>query len=131
MAAQLTETVWNMYLNRRGLIGKIVRDQISREGMTVKEASAQCKLAPATMNRVLAGDPKVTDVSLRQIEGGFGWPLRFFTYILDGDSEKIRRQEWVNPRPDLVQYTLDELAAIEREAAAGGKSQQEHDGDSG
>ena len=119
MAAQLTETVWDMYLNRRGLIGKIVRDQISRAGMTVKEASALCNVAPATMNRVLAGDPHVTDVSLRSIEGGFIWPLRLFTYILDGDMEKIRRLEWIQPRPDLVQFVLDELAAIERDSAAG------------
>ena len=113
---RLTERVFDMMMKRRGLVGRIVFDEIGYQRLTVKAAAKLTETSPAFLYRLKAGDARITDVKLRFIEGGFEWPSRFLTYVIEGDVDHVRMLptgiDRGEVREELLQFTLEEMAKL-------------------
>jgi plasmid maintenance system antidote protein VapI len=113
---RLTDKVLAMMDKRRKLVGRLVRDESKYRGLTSKMAAAECHMAKVTMDRVRAGNSRVTMDTLIQVAGGFGWPLRFLVQIVDGDIERVRQSPvgtgHGEVRADILQIALDEMAQL-------------------
>lgn len=99
--------------NRRELAGAIVRDYAGRAARDIIDIEHAAKISHSAMYDFLGGKPSVSEGTLRRIEGAMKWPMGFLTAVIDGDRITI---ELFNDRhPDLCEYTLRRLAALESE----------------
>jgi hypothetical protein len=83
---------------------------VRREGWTANVAADRLRTSVPTLYRIYNGDPSVSDVKLRAVEGGLDWPKRFLTYVIDGDIQRI--EQLTGLRPDLRDWVLAELRGI-------------------
>lgn len=100
---------------RRELAGMVVRDEIARMGKSHVWAADAMGMAPSTLARVLKGDERVTDVTLRSVEGPLGLPDHLLSYIVEGDRARIEAIGDEEIRPGLRRVVLAALADIEAE----------------
>lgn len=107
---------------RRELVGNIVKDEIARQKGTLhtQEAAAErMHMSPSTLSRVIAGEGRITGVTLRSIEGVLNFPDHLLTYVTEGDRESIEAIGDSELRPGLRRIILQQLAAIEAEGIEG------------
>jgi transcriptional regulator with XRE-family HTH domain len=97
--------------NRRQLAGKIAQDERLRMHLKQDDAAQAWNITRGTLSRVESGSDLAGSGAYRNVEGGLGLPRHFFTYVIDGDRERIARL------PDLdeglrhyVLEALDDLA---------------------
>lgn len=100
---------------RRELAGNVVRDEIARMGKSHAWAADAMGMAPSTLARVLKGDDRVTDVTMRSAEGPLGLPDHLLSYIASGDRANIEAIGDDEMRQGLRRVILQALAAIEAE----------------
>ena len=119
---RLSETLPDMELtlSPRQLVGSIVRDEIARQRLTRVEAAERISISPSTLDRVINADPRVTDLVLRQIEGGLGLPIHLLSLVIEGNERRI---QGLVMDPNLREHILASLAVVK---GGGGKD----DGDS-
>lgn len=103
-----SETLWGM--DTRQIAGTIVRDEIARKGYKRDKAATAMHMAKSTLERFIAGDDRVTDMTLRQIEGFFGFPRRLLDFVIEGDAARIASLTMIDE--DLRQQILYELSDI-------------------
>jgi len=89
----------------RARIARFVRDHIERLG-TSAEAVGAAPGRPriATIKRIKAADPDVSDSMLRALGGKLRLPFDWLIYIGAGDVRRIRES---GAEPDLIRVTLD------------------------
>jgi len=89
----------------RARIAQFVRDHIERLG-TSAEAVGAAPGRPriATIKRIKAADPDVSDSMLRALGGKLRLPFDWLIYIGAGD---VRRIQESGADPDLIRVTLD------------------------
>lgn len=103
----LSETLWAM--DTRQIAGTIVRDELARQGWKQERAAEKMQMAKSTLARVMAGDPRVQDVTLRAVEGLLHLPRRFLTFVIEGDAERIA--SLTDMDADLRRHALETLAS--------------------
>lgn len=89
----------------RARIARFVTDEIARRGISARslgQAPGSPKLP--TIKRIKAGDPDITDTSLRAMGGKLRLPADWLIYIGTGDTRRIRNS---GADPDLIRVTLD------------------------
>lgn len=90
-------------------IGRVVGAEMARRGITGGRLAASGRPGIATINRVKAGDPKVSDVMLRALGDRLDLPRDFLLYVGTGDIAKIE----ASARPgkdddqDLIRWTVE------------------------
>lgn len=93
----------------RSRIGRLVSAEISRRGMTGLRLASSGRPGIATINRIKAGDPRVSLQMLRALGDKLGLPRDFLIYVGTGDVARIR----ASARPgnpddaDLIRWTED------------------------
>ena len=97
------------HLSLRQLAGTIVRDEMARKGMGRLVTAAAASISPSTLARVIIGDPKVGDLTLRQVEGALGLPRRLLTLVIEGDDQRLRE---LDMETDLRIYVLSSMTDI-------------------
>lgn len=105
--------------NPRQLVGIAVRDLIAWRGMTITSAGQSShNCARPTIQRILRGDPTVSDVPLQSIAGTLGLPVNTFLLMLDQDVKAIAKLTMeAYPREHILNL-LDTSQAIPRRRAA-------------
>jgi hypothetical protein len=101
--------------SRRKLAGDIVRDEIAYQGKTQEWAAERMGMAPSTMHRVIDWEAGVTQLRLRAVEGALGLPRYVLTYVIEGDTERIRAIGNDEMSPGLRRVIVDGLARLEAE----------------
>jgi transcriptional regulator with XRE-family HTH domain len=102
----LTETLCGM--DRRQIVGTIVRDELARRGYKQDRAAEAMHIARSTLHRVFEGAPTVQPVTLRAVEGLLDFPRRFLDLVIAGDVAHIRDLPGLDE--DLRRHTLEALA---------------------
>lgn len=107
----LSETLPDMEktITLRQLAGLVVREEIARNHLGRIRAAERASMAPSTLDRVIKGDERVGDITLRQVEGALGLPRRFLTMVIEGDEQKLRELEM---DADLRINVLSDMADI-------------------
>lgn len=107
----LSETLPDMELTltTRQLAGALIRDEIARQRLIRTEAAERMTISPSTLARAINGDPKIGDITLRQIEGGLDLPWYLLTHVIDGNTERIRA---LDMDPNLREHILAALAVV-------------------
>lgn len=89
----------------RQLVGRIVRDELARQGLSQQAAADRAGITRDTISRVInATPPTVGEMMLRRIEGALNLPRYLLDYIEAGDVERIRR---VDMDSDLKRSILE------------------------
>jgi hypothetical protein len=76
-------------MDTRKIAGDIVREEVARKGESQVRAAEAMHIARPTLARFLAGDPTVSDITLRQIEGHLLMPRRFLSMVIAADRAGI------------------------------------------
>jgi hypothetical protein len=103
-------------IGKRKLIGRLVRDEVARQG-TVEQAAEAAKMSSPALYQVFNADWSVTGVKLRSVEKGLGLTDNLLAYILAGDSERIAALSSSEMGPTLRRNLLVGLAQIKAEEA--------------
>lgn len=90
--------------NGRYWIAETVRAAMSWEGLTGERIEAGGRVSRATVDRVKARNPRVSDTMLRALGNVLGLPKDYLLYVGAGD---IRRIEQSGADPDLIRWTID------------------------
>lgn len=106
-------------MNTHQLAGAVIRDERARRRLTQDDLAELSKVSRPTISRAEGGTASVEALTLRALEGALGLPLRFLTYVIDGDGERIKRlpTQVDDPvsglRSDLRQYVIEALEDIQ------------------
>lgn len=91
----------------RQLVGRVVRDELARQGLSQQKAAERAGVTRDTISRVInATPPTVSAVMLRRLEGALSLPRYLLDYIEAGEADRIRR---VDMEPDLKRSILELL----------------------
>lgn len=93
----------------RARIGTLVNAEMAKRGMTGARLAAGGSPGIATINRIKAGDPKVSDFMLRALGDRLGLPRDFLIYVGTGDIRKIEAsaRPGHDDDPDLIRWTVE------------------------
>jgi hypothetical protein len=94
-------------------IGRLVGAEMARRGITGHQLAASGRPRIATINRIKAGDPNVSETMLRALGDKLGLPRDFLIYVGTGDTRKISSSARPDhdDDPDLIRWTLDLIQA--------------------
>lgn len=92
----------------RARIAQLVRAVMGWEGLSAPKIEAGGRVSRATVDRVKAGDPRVSDTMLRALGDALGLPRDYLLYVGSGDMKQIERS---GADPDLIRVTLDMIRA--------------------
>ena len=90
----------------RALVGNIVRKEVNRRFGSVSAFVMGAELSRKTVERVMAGDAKVTFSTLERIEGALDLPRDTLNLIGVHDVEGLKE---IGVEPDLVRWIASEL----------------------
>lgn len=76
-------------MSRRKVLGGLVRGEINRRGWAIVETPEKFRIAKATVNRVLKGEPNIGDNTFGKVEAGLQLPRYLFTHFIAGDHAWI------------------------------------------
>lgn len=91
----------------RQLAGKIAQDERLRMHLRQDRAAELWNITRGTLSRVESGSELAGPGAYRNVEGGLGLPRHFFSYVIDGDRERIKRLPGLDD--DLRHYVLESL----------------------
>lgn len=94
-------------------IGRLVSAEMARRGITVHQLAAVGRPRIATINRIKAGDPNVSETMLRALGDKLDLPRDFLLYVGTADTVKIASSARAGRTDDadLIRWTLDLIAA--------------------
>ena len=87
------------------LVGRIVKIEAGRRGLSQPQLAELSGLGIATIARIVNGKPNIAAASLARLEGVFDMPRELLIAVRDGNGEAVRRMEVSDG--DLVRYVLD------------------------
>lgn len=85
-------------------IGRLVNAELGRQGVTAAEVGARGRPRLATIKRIKAGDPNVSETMLRALGDKLGMPRDYLLYVGTGDVRQIEKS---GADPDLIRVTLE------------------------
>lgn len=91
----------------RKLAGKIAQDERLRMHLRQDRAAELWNITRGTLSRVESGSDLAGPGAYRNVEGGLGLPRHFFSYVIDGDRERIARLPGLDD--DLRHYVIEAL----------------------
>lgn len=106
-----TLPVMTELMDRQRLIGWIVRDGITNQGITYTEAARRWPISLPTLNRLM-NTGNVGMRFLRLAERNLDLPLKFLDLVLDGDVEAIAELDGLEK--SVRDYVIKELGGNER-----------------
>jgi hypothetical protein len=93
-------------MDRQRIVGWIVRDGITNQGLTYTEAARRWPISLPTLNRLMTTG-NVGLRFLRLAEKNLDLPLKLLDLVLDGDVDRIRALP--DLEPSLREYIVREL----------------------
>jgi transcriptional regulator with XRE-family HTH domain len=100
---------------RQKLAGRVVRDEIARQRLTVDQTARDSRMAQSTLYRILNGVADKDSSKYRAIEGVLGFPDDLLRHIIEGNDARIEAIRPENVRSSLSDSILYELARINAE----------------
>lgn len=75
----------------RGRVGKAAKELLNYFGLTPAQAGGiASNLSYATIKRIIAGDPRISDAVLQSMAGVLNLPVNLFVFIADEDYAAIQ-----------------------------------------
>lgn len=108
-------------MDRQRIVGWIVRDTITNQGITYTEAARRWPISLPTLNRLM-NTGNVGMRFLRLAERNLDLPHKLLDLVIDGDVDAISKLPGLEP--SLRSYIIREMGGADPNDRAGGKSRR-------